>query len=77
MPKSVEGHGQHIPGALQCCLQYGVEGSGWLETQAELVVLLRSLGSDGFRDRDQSPRLGLFFTFEVTELIHPIGETDA
>lgn len=45
MPKSLEGHGQHIPGALQCCLQYGVEGSGWLETQAELVVLLQSLGS--------------------------------
>lgn len=27
-------------GALQCCLQHGVEGSGWLETQAELVVPL-------------------------------------
>lgn len=35
-----------------------------------------SLGSAGFGDRDQSPRLGLFLTFEATELIHPIGETD-
>lgn len=65
-------------GALQRRLQYGVEGTGWPETQAELMVLLGiPLPLLASRDRDQSPRLGLFLTFEATELIYPIGETEA
>jgi hypothetical protein len=65
-------HGAH---SIACSVQWK-ELAG--QRHRKLMVLLGiSLALLASQDRDQSSRLGLFLTFEATEGVYPIGETEA